>query len=110
MSYVDVQVEAVREYYRCAFRPKDPELTVAEVNEFIEYMQMFYGSDIECPYPMFVTVEEICQGMIDRFKYRPSIDFDGDSVDRELVRDMIIDVREREKARQDELNRLKGVA
>jgi hypothetical protein len=110
MSNVDVQVEAVREYYRCAFRPNDPELTVAEVNEFIEYMQMFYGSDIECPYPMFVTVEEICQGMIDRFKCRPSIDFDGDTIDRELVRDMIIDVREREKARQDELNRLRGVA
>lgn len=102
MSNVDVQVEAVREYYRCAFRPNDPELTVAEVNEFIEYMQMFYGSDIECPYPMFVTVEEICQGMIDRFNYRPSIDFDGDSVDRELVRDMIIDARERDSiARQE---------
>ncbi len=95
MINTNVQVEAVREYYRCAFRPNDPELTVAEVNEFIEYMQMFYGSDIECPYPMFVTVEEICEGMINRFKYRPSIDFDGDSVDRELVRDMIIDVRER---------------
>jgi len=108
MSNVDVQVEAVREYYRCAFRPNDPELTVAEVNEFIEYMQMFYGSDIECPYPMFVTVEEICQGMIDRFKCRSSIDFDGDSVDRELVRDMIIEARE--DARQHELNRLKGVA
>ncbi|WJE87991.1 hypothetical protein YFHUAIHA_CDS0118 [Phage C48C1] len=92
-----LKIHAVTEYYHCAFRPNDPELTVAEVLDFIEYMQMFYGSDVECPYPMFVTIAEICQGMIDRFKYRPSIDFDGDSVDRELVRDMIIDARERVK-------------
>ena len=37
-----VEIHAVTEYYRCAFRPNDPELTVDQVNEFIEYMQLFY--------------------------------------------------------------------
>lgn len=94
MINTNVQVEAVREYYRCAFRPNDPELTVDQVDEFIEYMQLFYCGE-KAIYRYDFNIEEICGGMIDRFKYRPSLDFDGDSVDRELVRDMIIDVRER---------------
>jgi len=90
----NVQVEAVREYYRCAFRPNDPELTVADVLDFVDYLQMFYtGPDALYRYDF--TFAEICEGMIDRFKARPSLDFDGDSVDRELVRDFIIDARER---------------
>ena len=94
MINTNVQVEAVREYYRCAFRPNDPELTVDQVDEFIEYMQLFYCGE-KAIYRYDFNIEEICGGMIDRFKYRPSLDFDGDSVDREMVRDMIIDVRER---------------
>ena len=90
----NVQVEAVREYYRCAFRPNDPELSVADVLDFVDYLQMFYtGPDALYRYDF--TFAEICEGMIDRFKARPSLDFDGDSVDRELVRDFIIDARER---------------
>ena len=90
----NVQVEAVREYYRCAFRPNDPELTVADVLDFVDYLQMFYtGPDAIYRYDF--TFAEICEGMIDRFKARPSLDFDGDTVDRELVRDFIIDARER---------------
>lgn len=90
----NVQVEAVREYYRCAFRPNDSELTVADVLDFVDYLQMFYtGPDAIYRYDF--TFAEICEGMIDRFKARPSLDFDGDTVDRELVRDFIIDARER---------------
>jgi hypothetical protein len=92
-----LEIHAVTEYYRCAFRPNDPELTVAEVLDFIEYMQMFYCGE-EAIYPYDFTIEEICQGMIDRFNYRPSVDFDGDTVDREYVRDMILDARERKEA------------
>ena len=44
------------------------------------------------------TIDEICQGMIDRFNYRPSVDFDGDTVDREWVCEMILDARERTEA------------
>lgn len=90
----NVQVEAVREYYRCAFRPNDPELTVADVLDFVDYLQMFYTGP-DALYHYHFTFAEICEGMIDRFKARPSLDFDGDSVDRELVRDFIIDARER---------------
>ena len=36
--------------------------------------------------------------MIERMKYRPSIDFDGDTTDRELVCEMILDARERSAA------------
>ena len=90
----NVQVEAVREYYRCAFRPNDPELTVADVHDFVDYLQMFYTGP-DALYQYHFTFAEICEGMIDRFKARPSLDFDGDSVDRELVRDFIIDARER---------------
>lgn len=89
-----VQIEAVREYYRCAFRPNDQELTVDQVNEFIEYMQLFYCGE-EAIYPYDFSIEEICGGMIDRMAARPSFDWEGDSVDRELVRDLILDVRER---------------
>ena len=93
----NVQVESVREYYRCAFRPNDPELTVAEVLDFIEYMQLFYCGE-EALYPFNFTIDEICHGMIDRFNYRPSVDFDGDTVDREWVCEMILDARERTEA------------
>ncbi len=97
----NVQVEAVREYYRCAFRPNDPELTVADVLDFVDYLQMFYtGPDAIYRYDF--TFAEICEGMIDRFKARPSLDFDGDTVDRELVRDFIIDARERKYLKSQE--------
>ena len=105
MINTNVQVEAVREYYRCAFRPNGPELTVDQVDEFIEYMLLFYCGE-KAIYRYDFNIEEICGGMIDRFKYRPSLDFAGDSVDREMVRDLILDVREREESRQ----RVKGVA
>lgn len=91
-----LEIHAVTEYYRCAFRPNDPELTVSEVLDFIEYMNMFYVGE-EAIYRYDFTIAEICQGMIDRFNYRPSLDFDGDSVDRELTRDMILDARERKE-------------
>ena len=92
-----VEIHAVTEYYRCAFRPNDPELTVDQVNEFIEYMQLFYCGE-EAIYPYDFTVAEICGGMIDRFNYRPSVDFDGDTVDREWVCEMIVDARERKES------------
>ena len=59
----NVQVEAVREYYRCAFRPNDPELTVADVLDFVDYLQMFYtGPDAIYRYDF--TFAEICEGKL----------------------------------------------
>lgn len=92
-----VAIHAVTEYYRCAFRPNDPEMSVSEVLDFIEYMNLFYVGE-KAIYRYDFTIAEICEGMIDRFKYRPSLDFEGDSVDREYVRDMILDTRERSAA------------
>lgn len=92
-----LEIHAVTEYYRCAFRPNDAEMTVSEVLDFIEYMNLFYVGE-EAIYRYDFTIAEICEGMIDRFKYRPSLDFEGDSVDREYVRDMILDTRERSAA------------
>lgn len=101
MSNVSVQLEAVREYYRCVFRPNGPQLSVTDVLDFIDYVQLFYtGPDAMYRYDF--TFAEICGGMIDRFKARPLIDFDGDNVDRELVRDLIMDVREREYLKSQE--------
>ena len=87
-----IGVEAVREAYRTSFRPNDPELTVEDVTGFVEYCLDFYGP--RGIYAYGFTAEEILEGMIKRFAYRPSIDFDGDTVDREYVREMVFDLRE----------------
>lgn len=91
-----ISVEAVREFYRESFRPNDPELTVKEVLDFVDYCLDFYGHGRDAIYPHGFHFSEICEGMIARMKFRPSLDFDGDSVDRELVRDMVFDAREKE--------------
>lgn len=93
-----VSVESVREFYRESFRPNDPELSVAQVLDFIDYCLMFYGNGKDAPYPYGFHFSEICEGMIARMKYRPAFDWAGDSVDRELVRDFILDAREMEAA------------
>jgi len=93
-----IGVDAVREFYRESFRPNDPELTVKEVLDFIDYCLDFYGHGDDAIYPYGFHFSEICEGMIERFKYRPGLDFDGDSVDRELVRDMVLSARQEEKA------------
>lgn len=86
-------VEAVREFYRESFRPNDPELSVAQVLDFIDYCLMFYGDGEDALYPYGFEISEICEGMIARMKYRPALDWDGDTVDRELVRDFVLDAR-----------------
>lgn len=93
-----VSVEDVREYYRVSFRPNDPELSVAQVLDFIDYCLMFYGHGEEALYPYGFHFSEICEGMIARMKARPALDWDGDSVDRELVRDFVLEAREKEAA------------
>lgn len=93
-----VSVEAVREYYRVSFRPNDPELSVAKVLDFIDYCLMFYGHGPDAVYPYGFHFSEICEGMIARMQARPGLDFDGDSLDRELVRDFVLDAREKEAA------------
>ena len=38
-----LKIDAVREFYKNSFRPNDPELTVSDILDFIDYMFMFYG-------------------------------------------------------------------
>lgn len=89
-----IGVDAVREFYRESFRPNDPELTIKEVLDFIDYCLDFYGSGGIYDYGFHFS--EVCEGIIKRFQYKPSLDFDGDTVDRELVRDMVLSAREEE--------------
>ena len=88
-----LSVEAVREAYRVSFRPNDPVLTVSEVLDFIDYCLSFYGHGEDAIYPYGFHFSEVCEGMIARFNARPGLDFAGDSVDREIVRDMVLEAR-----------------
>ena len=89
-----ISVEAVREAYRTSFRPNDPELTVEDVVGFVDYCLDFYGHGGIYDYGFHFS--EVLEGMIKRFEYRPALDFDGDTVDRELVRNMVFEARDRE--------------
>ena len=85
-------VQQVQNVYRQCFRPNDPVIEVKEILEFVDYCLDFYGH--AGIYRYNFTVEEVLKGMIKRFGYRPSIDFDGDTVDRELVCEMVFEMRE----------------
>ena len=84
-------VEQVRNVYRISFRPNE-ELSVSEVLDFVEYCLDFYGHGGIYDYGF--SFDEVCKGLIKRFSYRPSMDFDGDTVDREYVREMVFEIRE----------------
>ena len=88
-------VEQVRNVYRQSFRPNDEELSVSEVLDFVEYCLAFYGHGGIYDYGF--SFDEVCKGLIKRFSYRPSMDFDGDTVDREYVREMVFEIREQKE-------------
>ena len=85
-------VQQVQNVYRQCFRPNDPVIEVKEILDFVDYCLDFYGH--AGIYRYNFTVEEVLMGMIKRFHYRPRLDFDGDSVDREYVRDMVFEIRD----------------
>jgi hypothetical protein len=61
------------------------------VNEFIEYVFSFYG--VGGIYAMGATREEIAIATGVRLERRKDMAFDGDTTDRELVRDIMIERR-----------------
>ena len=61
------------------------------MNDFTKYCLSFYGSG--GLYDMGATPEEIEAALAIRLKRFP-LEFEGDSIDRELVRDIIIEMRE----------------
>lgn len=60
-------------------------------NEFIEYVLKFYGKG--GLYDFNATKDEVLQALDVRLNTRKDIPFDGDSFDRELVRDIILGSR-----------------
>ena len=85
-------VQQVQSVYRQSFRPNDPVISRKEILEFVDYCLDFSGHGGIYDYGF--SVEEILMGMMRRFNYRPSIDFDGDTVDREYVREMVFEIRD----------------
>jgi hypothetical protein len=63
------------------------------MNDFISYMLDFYG--VHGVYPYGFTVEEI-QTATEQRVNTSSVEFYGDSLDREIVRDMIFKMRDPE--------------
>lgn len=88
-------VQQVQNVYRQCFRPNDPVIERKEILEFVDYCLAFYGHG--GIYDFEFSVEEVLMGMIKRFHYRPSIDFDGDTVDREYVREMVFEIRDQKE-------------
>lgn len=63
-------------------------------NEFIDYVLSFYGpGEI---YDMGATREDVLEALVTRLlsKRYSSVPFDGDSIDREMIRDIMIEAKE----------------
>ncbi|MDA7837487.1 hypothetical protein N9A42_00455 [bacterium] len=89
---ISVLVQQVENVYRQSFRPNDPVISRKEILDFVDYCLEYHGH--AGIYRDNFTVAEVLKGMIKRFNHLPSCDFDGDSIDRELVRKMVFDLRE----------------
>jgi hypothetical protein len=61
------------------------------IMQFIDYMLDFYGPTGPYADEMIFDEAEIRMGLYQRLMWRRDIDFEGDSRDREIVRDMILD-------------------
>jgi hypothetical protein len=59
------------------------------MNEFVDYVLDFYG--VAGIYPMGVTRDDVLLATGIRMEQRKDVEFDGDSFDRELVRDILIE-------------------
>lgn len=67
-------------------------MTQAEIEvQFIDYCLEFYGT--RGIYDLKMTREELEQGLERRLQNRPDVPFDGDTIDREIVRDEVLEMR-----------------
>ena len=57
-------------------------------NEFVQYCLSFYAPGQI--YDIGATEKEVLYAMADRMRMNPYLPFDGDSIDREIVRDIMI--------------------
>jgi len=67
-----------------------------ELIEFVNYCLDFYGRGGIYDYGF--RNFEVFEALHLRWNYKPSLPFDGDSVDREIVRDLVLEMRERKAA------------
>lgn len=72
---------------------KKYDMAQTEVNRFVDYALSFYGPGRV--YGMGATKEEITEALEVRLQRYPDTPFCGDSLDRELVRDIIMEKREK---------------
>ena len=70
-----------------------------EMDEFIKYFMSFYGRGGLYPIED-LSREDIIKGVEIRLKKRPSMEFVGDSADRELVRDIVLGWRKQLKGKK----------
>ena len=68
------------------------------LNEFVNYFNDFYGTNGIYSVGKDFSLNEIIFGLAVVFANRPDYVFEGDTVDRELVRDVLISEVELEKA------------
>ena len=64
------------------------------LEQFIEYVLDFYSPESELYPEMSFTREEVLLGIAERLIRHQEFEFVGDSVDRENVRDIILELRE----------------
>ena len=62
-----------------------------QINEFVEYVLSFYGDASYDPvYQMNVTRDDVLHALVELVLETPNYKFEGDSIDRERVRDVMI--------------------
>ncbi len=64
-----------------------------KASEFVDYVMSFYGDCPDAIYDYCFTKDEVIDALAirltdDKYDY---LDFDGDSIDREVVRDIVLD-------------------
>lgn len=62
------------------------------IGEFTNYCLDFYGPDSDL-YPMDMHRDEVIKALAVRMTTRKDLEFEGDTVDREIIRDIVLDMR-----------------
>ncbi len=65
-----------------------------KLEEFIEYVLDFYSPESELYPEMQFTREEVVAGYEERLIRHQEHEFEGDTIDREWVRDIVLEMRE----------------
>jgi hypothetical protein len=61
------------------------------IEEFVQYVLSFYGDSTQDPvYQMNVTRDDVLHALVELLLSTPNFKFEGDSIDREKVRDVMI--------------------